>query len=163
MPKVWKRGQVGLGIGTGWTQLAFGAERIGTEFGRGRLGLGTTQGYDLYYEDYLDAIRAASYLSAGQQGAITLDHANFIGSELRTVDVIEDGQSQVVNPRTVPYHFEELAATQRGRHELEKSLKLDREQFLIDGRFIAVADLDGGVQVHETLAWLDSQQQQQLD
>jgi hypothetical protein len=157
LPKVWKRGQVGIGLGTGFSPLAFGERHVATEFGRGRLGLGTTQGYDLYYESPVDAIRAAAYLSAGQQGAITLDHANFIGNELRTVDVLEDGSSQVPNARPVPYHFEELADTVRGRRELEKTLKFDGIQYLVDGRFMAIGERDGNVKIVNTFEWLQAQ------
>lgn len=154
VPPVWRRGQSGIGVGSKWTPLEVGPQPIGTEFGRGRLGLAATQGYDLYYEDQFDAMLAASYLSAGQQGAITIDRGNFIGTELRTVDVVSDGRQQVPNKRPVQYHFEELAATAAGRRQIESNLKLDNSTVVIDGAYIAVADFDGSVQVHEALAYI---------
>lgn len=159
-PNVWKRDQVGIGLGTAWTPLEHGTPVVGTEFGRGRLELVATQGYDLFYEATEDAIRAASYLSAGQQGAITIDHANFIGAKLRTVDVRGDGHGQHPNSRPVPYQFEQLAATATGRRELETTLKLDRNHYLVDGRWIAIADAAGGVKILEALKYVDSLEQE---
>ena len=150
MPIVQKRG---AGILTGrWVPLMFGISRVGTEFARGKLELVATSSNEVYYQSSLDAIRAASMLSEGSlQGAIVLDHANFIGTELRTVDV--DNRFSV-NQRPVQYHFEDLAATARGRRELEHALKLELGRVLVDGRYVAVADEDGGVQVMETATYL---------
>ena len=144
-PNVVPRDATGTVTGS-WTTRSAG-ERIGTEFGRGHMGraieLVSTGASELYYQAPDHAVRAAALLSSGTfLGAISLNSANFVGVELRsigTTGLMGTGGSPA------PYEFESLAQTRAGRDQLERTLKLGLGDWaVVDGDWAAVRQDEAG-------------------